>query len=162
MSLAVEIVMDGLTQILSRRALIGAVLAMPLMGRMALAQTATTEKEGVMNIRIAFAHQEFTATLEDNASARELVTMLPLDLTISDFGGNEKIAYLPRKLTELVPGPFPSAALGDLCYFVPWGNLAFFHGRYESTRDLVRLGHLDGNVRPLLTFGEFPVRIEQV
>ena len=115
-----------------------------------------------MQIRVTFQQQTFMATLFDHVSARELEAMLPLDLTISDFGGNEKVAYLPRKLTELVRGPVPGATAGDLCYYVPWGNLAFFHGSYESTRDLVRLGKLDGPVQPLLVRGEFPVRIEAI
>ena len=119
-------------------------------------------KEPGMRIAIDFAGQRLTATLEDNPSARELVSMLPLDLTISDFSTNEKIAYLPRKLKALARGPVPDAALGDLCYYVPWGNLAFFYGGYESTRDLVRLGRLDGGIEPLLTRGEFPLRIEPI
>ncbi|CAN7264325.1 cyclophilin-like fold protein [Devosia sp. Root413D1] len=120
------------------------------------------QEGGAMRIHIAFDDQRFTASLEDNASAREFAAMLPLDLTMSDFGGNEKISYLPEKLTALVRGPVPDAAPGDLCYYVPWGNLAFFHGRYESTRDLVRLGRLEGSVGPLLVRGEFAVRIEGV
>jgi hypothetical protein len=54
----------------------------------------------------------------------------------------------------------PDAGPGDLCYYVPWGNLAFFHGGYESTPDLVRLGQLDGGIEPLLTRGEYELRIE--
>ena len=155
--------MAPFTATFSRRTLLGAALAMPLMDSMALGQAMEgLAEDSLMSIRIAFADEEFTVTLEDNASARELAAMLPLDLTISDFGGNEKIAYLPRQLTDLVRGPFANAAPGDLCYFVPWGNLAFFHGPYESTRDLVRLGRLDGGVQPLLTRGEFPVRITAV
>ena len=115
-----------------------------------------------MQIRVSFESQSFTATLFDNASAREFAKMLPLDLRISDFGGNEKIAYLPQKLTELVRGPVPGAGAGDLCYYVPWGNLAFFYGSYESTRDLVRLGKLDGDARQLTVRGQFPVHIEAI
>jgi hypothetical protein len=116
----------------------------------------------LMKIRITFHGQDFTATLYDNASAREFASLLPLDLTISDFADNEKIAYLPHKLENLSRGPFANAAPGDLCYYVPWGNLAFFHAGYESTRDLVRLGRLDSDVKPLLTRGEFPLRIQQL
>lgn len=115
-----------------------------------------------MKVRIMFGEEDFIATLEDHASAREFAAMLPLELTISDYANNEKIAYLPRKLTELVRGPFPNAQPGDLCCYVPWGNLAFFHGGYESTRDLVRLGRLDGDVTPLLTRGEYALRIEHM
>ncbi|MCZ4094059.1 cyclophilin-like fold protein [Ensifer psoraleae] len=78
----------------------------------------------------------------------------------SRISNNEKIAYLPRKLNEEARGPFADAAPGDLCYYIPWGNLAFFHGNYSSSSDLIRLGRLDGGVEPLLTRGEFPLRIE--
>ena len=53
-----------------------------------------------MRIRLAFNGKSMTATLYDNPSARDLVSLLPLDLTIDNYGNNEKIAYLPRKLTE--------------------------------------------------------------
>jgi hypothetical protein len=112
-----------------------------------------------MRIRIAFADQDFTATLFDNPSARDLAAMLPLDLGITDYSTNEKIAYLPRKLTEEGSGPFGDEAPGDLCYYAPWGNLAFFHAGYRYSRGLIRLGRLDGGIAPLLVRGEFPLRV---
>lgn len=59
-----------------------------------------------VRIRIAFTDLGLTATLYDNPTARDLASMLPLDLKIEDYGKNEKIVYLPRKLTELGGGPF--------------------------------------------------------
>jgi hypothetical protein len=149
--------------VISRRTLIGAALAVPLLSRLVLGQTDKTQRGGSsMKIRIAFHDQDFTATLEDNVSARDFASMLPLDLTINDFANNEKIAYLPRKLNDEAKGPFPNAAPGDLCYYIPWGNLAFFYAGYESTSDLVRLGRLDGDTKPLRTRGEYRVRIEML
>lgn len=142
---------------ITRRTFLGASLAVPFVPQLVLGQEVTS-----MKIRMVFHDQDFTATLEDNVSTRELVDMLPLDLTIADFAHNKKLAYLPRKFNALARGPFPNAAAGDLCYYVPWGNLAFFYDAYESTRDLVRLGRLDGGVEPLLTRGEFPLRIERI
>lgn len=113
-----------------------------------------------MRLRFAFAGQEFTATLEDNPSARDLFSMLPLDLKISDYATNEKIAYLPRKLTEDGSSRFDSEAVGDLCYYAPWGNLAMFHGPYRWSRGLIRLGRLDQGAKPLLVRGEYPLRVE--
>ena len=107
-----------------------------------------------MRLRCVFADQDFAAT------ARDLLAMLPLDLTISDYSTNEKIAYLPRKLTEAGSGPFGNEAIGDLCYYAPWGNLAFFYAGYRWSSGLIRLGRLDGSVQPLLVRGEFPLRIE--
>jgi hypothetical protein len=70
-----------------------------------------------MRLKFAFADQDFTATLEDNPSARDLVSMLPLALKITDYSTNEKIAYLPRGLTEDGSGRFGREAPGDLCYY---------------------------------------------
>ena len=114
-----------------------------------------------MKIRIAFNGHAFTATLHDNPSARDLASMLPLDLTIDDYSTNEKIAYLPRKLTEEGSGPFSNEAPGDLCYYAPWGNLAFFYAVYHYSSGLIRLGRLESGIEPLLTRGKFPLRIER-
>ncbi|WEX91057.1 cyclophilin-like fold protein [Sinorhizobium garamanticum] len=127
----------------------------------ALPVLAWANKETSMKVRLGFAGHNVTATLYDNPSARDFASMLPLDLTFSDFP-NEKIAYLPRKLNLEARGPFPNEAPGDLCYYIPWGNLAFFYGNYVSTRDLIRLGRIDGGVEPLLTRGEFPLHIERL
>jgi hypothetical protein len=149
---------------LSRRALLGAAFVSTAMPCLALAQTApritAAGEETNMRIRIVFDGQDFTATLYDNPSARDLVSMLPLDLTITDYSTNEKIAYLPRKLTEEGSGPLTGEAPGDLCYYAPWGNLAFFHADYRYSRGLIRLGRLDAGIEPLLVRGEFLLRIE--
>ncbi len=115
-----------------------------------------------MRIQIEFNGQSMTATLYDNPSARDFASMLPLDLTIEDYSTNEKIAYLPRKLTEEGSGPFGNEAPGDLCYYAPWGNLAFFYASYRYSSGLIRLGRIDGNFAPLLTRGKFDLRIERL
>jgi hypothetical protein len=112
-----------------------------------------------MQLRFSFDTHDFTATLDDTPTARDLMSMLPLDLTIEDYSTNEKIARLPRRLTEDGSGPFRGEAPGDLCYFAPWGNLAFFYGSYGFSRGLIRLGRLNGGIGPLLTRGSFPLTV---
>jgi hypothetical protein len=153
-------------QSLTRRAVLGAALACAAMPGLALAQTAeglaAGQEKTIMKIRIAFKGRDFTAALYDNPSARDLASMFPLDLTIDDYSSNEKIAYLPRKLTEEGSGPFTNEAPGDLCYYAPWGNLAFFYAGYRYSSGLIRLGRLDGGIEPLLARGKFPLRIERL
>ena len=115
-----------------------------------------------MRIRCEFGGQSFTATLLDNPSARDFASMLPLDISIEDYSTNEKIAYLPRKLTEDGSGPFSGERPGDLCYYAPWGNLAFFHAGYRYSSGLIRLGRLDDGPKPLLVKGKLPLRIESL
>ncbi len=112
-------------------------------------------------IRLAFATHSFTATLNTTPQAQDLATLLPLTLEIDDYSTNEKITYLPRKLTEESPTPFTNEAPGDLCYYAPWGNLALYHGPYRWSRGLYRLGRLDAGPAPLLTRGKFPLRVER-
>src|ERR1044071_8057160 len=131
----------------TRRLALSAAFASIAMPRLALAQQAegliAGQEEAIMKIRIAFDGREFTATLYDNPSAQDLASLLPLDLTIEDYSNNEKIAYLPRKLTEEGSGSFTNEAPGDLCYYAPWGNLAFFHAGYRYSSGLIRLGRLE-------------------
>ena len=113
-----------------------------------------------MKIRIEFNGASMTATLYDNPSARDFASMQPLDLTIDDYSTNEKIAYLPRKLTEESSGPFDNEAPGDLAYYAPWGNLVFFYAGYRYSSGLIRLGRIDGDIAPLLVRGKFDLHIE--
>lgn len=114
-----------------------------------------------VRIRMSFGDHVMTATLYDNPSARDFASMLPLSLKIEDYGSNEKIVHLPRKLTEDGSGPFGNEQPGDLCYFKSWGNLALFYADYKWD-GLIRLGRFDDGFEPLLVRGEFPVRLERI
>lgn len=63
---------------------------------------------------------------EDNPAVRDFLSMLPLTLTLEEFAGREKSAYLPRELAHAgSPGSDPED--GDLIYYVPWGNIGFYY-----------------------------------
>ncbi|PBB90717.1 MFS transporter [Mesorhizobium sp. WSM3864] len=149
---------------LSRRILLGAALASTLLPRRARSQHGrdpASQEPADMKIRMTFDGRTMTAKLYDNPSARDFFSMLPLDLTIDDYAHNEKIAYLPRKLTEEGSGPFGNEQPYDLCYFVPWGNLAMFYADYRHP-GLIRLGRFDEGEEALHIRGEFPLRIERM
>ncbi|MER8404026.1 cyclophilin-like fold protein [Mesorhizobium sp. M0185] len=145
---------------LSRRALLGGALAATVLPRAARSQQGSQEPTD-MKIKMIFNGRTMTATLYDNPSARDFFTMLPLNLTIDDYAHNEKIAYLPRKLTEEGSGPFGNERPYDLCYFMPWGNLAMFYTDYRHP-GLIRLGRFDAAEEALRVSGKFPLRIERI
>ncbi|WP_421578266.1 cyclophilin-like fold protein [Shinella sp. M31] len=149
---------------MTRRRIVGGALAaaaLPFAVRGQDGRDPASQKSTDIKIRMTFNGMSMTATLYDNPSARDLVSMLPLDLRIEDFGGNEKIVHLPRKLTEDGSGPFGNERPGDLCYFKPWGNLALFYDDYRWD-GLIRLGRFAGGFEPLLVRGAYPVRIERI
>lgn len=149
---------------LHRRTLLVGSIATVLCPSMAFAQQRhdpANQEPPAMKIRFLFDKHAVTATLYNNPSARNFASMLPLDLKIEDYSDNEKIAYLPRKLTEEGSGPFGNEKPGDVCYYAPWGNVILFYAAYRYSSGLIRLGRVDGGIEPMLTRGEFPLRIER-
>ncbi|SCB35887.1 cyclophilin-like fold protein [Rhizobium multihospitium] len=136
-------------------------MILPGIGRAQQGRDPNSQKPTDLRIRLTFNDLVLTATLYDNPSARDLVSMLPLNLRIEDYANNEKIVRLPRKLTEDGSGPFGNERPGDLCYFKPWGNLALFYGDYKWD-GLIRLGRFEGGFEPLRVRGEYPVHIERI
>lgn len=141
-----------------RRQFMAIMTSAALLPRVAHSQGPAT----VQRLRCHFADQDFSFRLEDNATARDLLAMLPLALTIEDFSSNEKLAHLPRRLDETGRQPFTNEMPGDLCYFRGWGNLAFFHSAYTASSDLILLGRIEGAVAPLLVRGTHPLQLELV
>jgi hypothetical protein len=140
----------------TRRGFVAGASAMMLVTRSGFARSGAKP----MRIRCVFSDQHVRYVLDDHATTRDFVSMLPLDLTISDFSTNEKIAHLPRRLDEGGLVDYSDAAPGDLCYFRGWGNLAFFYDSYHYRGDLIRLGKIEGPLDPLRVKGEFPLHIE--
>lgn len=144
-----------------RRLLAAAMAAFILPGRVFSQGGPNDQEKTDMRIRLTFSERTMTATLYDNPSARDFASMLPLDLEIDDYASNEKIAYLPRKLTIEGHGPFGNERPYDLCYYMPWGNLAMFYADYKHP-GLVRLGRFDEGYDALHVPGQFPLRIERI
>lgn len=145
----------------ARRTLLAMAAAFILPGRALSKSGADNQEKTDLKIKLTFGKNTMMATLYDNPSARDFASMLPLDLKIVDFGSNEKIAYLPRKLTVEGHGPFDNERPYDLCYYMPWGNLAMFYADYRHP-GLIRLGRFDQGYEALHIPGEFPLRIERV
>ncbi len=118
------------------------------------------EKKWQVKIRIIAGGQEFRATLEDSAAAREFATLLPLDLALSDYHQTEKIADLPKRLSTAGAPDGIAPVIGDIAYYAPWGNLAIFYRDFEYSPGLIRLGRLDGKLREFAGQENQLVRIE--
>ena len=101
------------------------------------------------------------ATLDDSVVGRDFASLLPLELSLSDYHGIEKVADLPRKLdTSGAPARYAAKA-GDITLYAPWGNLAIFYKPFPATSGLVRLGAFDGPIDALLRDGAFVARLDR-
>jgi hypothetical protein len=105
-----------------------------------LAATSADAETDSMKIRIRMNGNEITATLIDNATSRDFVSLLPLKLKLEDYGETEKISYLPRKLSTEGAPPGSDPSVGDVNYYAPWGNLAIFRRDFRYSSGLIKLG----------------------
>jgi len=60
----------------------------------------TTNRTPAMKIRLSVNNKVLTATLADNKTARDFISLLPLTLTMNDLFGREKYARLPRAISQ--------------------------------------------------------------
>jgi hypothetical protein len=125
--------------------------------RAARAESAGQREVGEMKIRMNVGGRVITGTLADTESARDFASLLPLTLTLKDYSGTEKIADLPRRLSTKGAPEGSDPSIGDIAYYAPWGNLAFFYRDFGYSSGLVTLGRLDSGIEVLR--GREPVKV---
>jgi len=115
-----------------------------------------------VKIKLMVEGEELSATLLDNATSRDLLSLLPANLTFRDYAGTEKVADLPRRLTTEGAPPGMDPDVGDLTYYAPWGNLAIFYRDFGYANGLVKLGRVDSRIDALAHLGgDFVVHLER-
>jgi hypothetical protein len=128
-----------------------------------LARPAISGQEAsTMKIRLTFDGKAVEATLLDNATARDLLSLLPMTLTLEDYASTEKIGYPPRKLSTAGAPAGVDPSVGDIAYYAPWGNLAIFYQDFGYSRGLIGLGSIDSGIEALNVPGSLKVTIERV
>jgi hypothetical protein len=119
------------------------------------------ERTSTMKIRLTINGKAINATLIDNATAKDFLTLLPMTLTLEDYAATEKISYLPRKLST-AGAPAGDPSVGDVTYYVPWGNLAIFYRDFRYSTGLIQLGRIDSGIQALSVAGPLKVTIERI
>ena len=116
-----------------------------------------------LNVNITTGNRTITATMEDNAAARDFLSRLPLEITLNDYNNTtEKIFYPDPALTTEGVTWGCTPAPGDITIYAPWGNVAIFCKRWSHSRDLIKIGRIDGNgIEVLSVAGDISVKIER-
>lgn len=105
--------------------------------------------------------KEYIFSLGTGTSPESLASMLPLELEFEDFAGSEKIAYTPDRISVAEGGYAPKA--GDLCMYIPWGNLCLFYHDYRYSDDLVFIGRLESGIEEIASIrSDFSAALELV
>lgn len=92
-------------------------------------------------MKITIGEKTFMATLEDNPTANELKSRLPLRLNMTDLHANEKYFDLPKPLPTNAKKP-GTIRTGDLLLYGD-RTLVLFYKTFESSYTYTRLGRID-------------------
>lgn len=126
------------------------------------AATAACANAGEL-VELTFSGGRAELELNESASARDLLTMLPLTLTFEDYNSTEKIAYPPRKLTTLGAPASCDPSKGDFALYAPWGNLVIFYNDFTASPGLVPLGRVKSGLGKLAAMnGRFAATLKAV
>lgn len=93
-------------------------------------------------INFKFDNKEITVLLNNNGAAESLLKQLPLEVKFENYGSVEKISYLSERLDVSEAPNSCSPKDGDLTYYSPWGNLAFFCQDFRNSNGLIPLGKI--------------------
>lgn len=95
-----------------------------------------------MKMIIKVGDKAFSATVFDNPTSRDFMSLLPLTTKLEDYAGIEKIFYPDRKLsTQDSPDGF-DPSVGDITYYAPWGDIAIFYKDFGYAKSLISIGHI--------------------
>ena len=102
------------------------------------------KNENIMNtnIKVVINNIELEVDLEDNATTKEFINLLPQQFNMTELNGNEKYVYLDSTLPTNPYNP-KHIETGDVMLF---GNncLVVFYKSFDTSYSYTKIGHIDG------------------
>lgn len=96
-----------------------------------------------MKIRIVIGTKTMLAELDNNPTAQDFLSLLPLTVTLRDFNHAEKVSdALPRRLSVVGAPERAAGAIDDIAYYAPWGNIAFYRGQGPDAPGVIKIGKI--------------------
>jgi hypothetical protein len=126
-------------------------------------ERAPSETSHNMKINIKISGKTLTATLADNPTARDFVSLLPLKVSMNDLFGREKYGDLPRAISETGPRTH-SYHVGDIAYWSPDHQLAVYYRQDNQTipsPGVIPVAKIDAGIEAFQVAGSVKVTIER-
>jgi len=123
---------------------------------------ASSEKTQKMKIKINIGGKTLTATLADNATARDFASILPLTLSMNDLFEPEKYGALPRALSESAPRKY-RYEVGEIAYWSPDHQVAVYYhqdGETIPSPGIIPIAKIDAGPEAFSVAGSVKVMIE--
>ena len=115
-----------------------------------------------MKINIKIGGKILTATLADNATAQDFVSVLPLKVSMNDLLGREKYVNLPKALSEKGPRT-KRYEVGEIAYWSPSQDIAIYYrqgGESIPPPGIIPIAKIDAGAEAFNVSGLVKVTIE--
>ena len=115
------------------------------------ADNTTTKHTSAVKIKLTIDNKILTATLADNATARDFASLLPLTLTINDLFRREKFGHLSRAISDKGKRTH-TYQIGVLAYWSPSHDVAVYYrqdGEKIPEPGIIVIGKIDSGVAAL-------------
>ena len=125
-------------------------------------ERAPSETSHNVKINIKISGKTLTATLANNPTARDFVSLLPLKISMNDLFGREKYSDLPRAISETGPGRH-GYHVGDIAYWSPDHQLAVYYRQDDQTipsPGVILVAKMDAGIEAFQVPGPVKVTIE--
>lgn len=108
-------------------------------------------------INISINGDNYTATLEDNRTTRELVKRLPIVITMDDLNQNEKYYYLD-KILPVDAKKINKVSSGDIMLY---GSdcLVIFYESFDTSYSYTKIGKIDDSLQLKEKYGSRSVNV---
>ena len=114
------------------------------------------ENMGTYQIRIRVANRELSATLQDNATTRAFMDMLPITLPMLDLYGREMCYRFPDALpTDDVN--MCGYEVGEIVYYPPMHSFVILYAQNGERFSMQKLGKVDAGVEMFDGIGDAEV-----
>ena len=94
-----------------------------------------------MNVKISINNKEYILNLEDNATTKSFINLLPNEYTMKELNGNEKYIYLDSSLPIDSISP-KHINKGDVMLYSN-NCLVIFYKSFDTTYSYTKIGHID-------------------
>jgi hypothetical protein len=125
-------------------------------------QSAFSEGTPNMKINITVSGKTVTATVMDNPTAKDFVSLLPLTMSMKDLFGREKFGHLQKALSE--KGPRKNTyEVGDIAYWSPAHDFAIYYHQDRETipsPGIIPIAKISGGAEIFNVPGSVKVSIE--
>ena len=126
------------------------------------ADNTTTKHTSAVKIKLTIDNKILTATLADNATARDFASLLPLTLPMNDLFRREKFGHLPRAISDKGKRTH-TYQIGVLAYWSPSHDVAVYYrqdGEKIPEPGIIVIGKIDSGVAAFDVAGSVKVTIE--